>query len=527
MNKRLMLSLLGGFIYVAICFLPVIKSGLYADDLPNFQHRAAHVNSDLRNVVHKAGAATEHWKTNGRYTPVSFLWMGWVFHVFTTITSYKIFVYLMNMLAVLAFVMYLRVLKINMSYSIWLICFGSVIQFRVGYHDAYTSYNGMYQLLAVFAFATLIFHCLYFARQKTWFLIASAFCFLMGIFISEVGLFTLLLLPFTAVFLKIPLKKWTGSIVPILLITMGYLGYIIWLRMHMIEKDAYSGLKTSFDFPEMAELMLKQLYASLPLTNLQNKSAIPIVLFHQLTRFWNLTAVIGILLTGYSILKNYKLPDQVKMYPFNLKSVLFAVALMVLPALFILPSAKYQNEINWSSAYLPVYIQSFGTAMLLALLFEYGFKMWQGSKRWYLNVLMVFITCSTAIAFLLNNALINVRSYKIAFPAQVLFEAVKDGALNKCRNGSTIVLGNDYYWKSPSGYQMLFKEITGKDYKVYDNGTQFIPGDTSDCYFLDCQPGKKVIVTLHKMDCYNHEKKVLIEKRETDCYIDVIKEDGI
>lgn len=527
MNKKWVLTLLGGFIYVAICFLPVVKSGLYADDLPNFQHRAARVQTDLQETLQRTNIVIEHWKTNGRYTPISFIWMELSFYLFTTISSYKIFVFFMNILAVIVFVVYLRVLKMNINYSIWLICLGSVIQYRVGFHDAYTSYNGMYQLLTVFVFATLIFQGLYFTKQNIWFLLVAAFCFIISLFISEVGLLALLLIPFTAVFLKIPFKKWAISVIPIILITLGYLGYIAWLRTHMIEKDAYPGLKTSFDLTAMTELLAKQMYASLPLTNLQNKSAIPIVLFHQLSNIWNLIAVFAIFIIGYFISKNYKLKNAAMKYNINFSTLIFALALMGFPALFILPSAKYQNEVSWGTAYLPVYIQSFGTAMLLALLFEYFFKSLQKAKPWYLYGLIVFITCSSAIAFLLNNALINVRSYKNSFPAQVLFEAVKDGALNNCKSGSTLILGNDFYWKSPLGYQMLFKELTGREYRVYDAGTQFIPVDTSDCYFLDCQPGKKVLVTLYEMDCFNHEKKVLIEKRETDCKIDVIKEDGI
>lgn len=527
MNKKWTLSLLGGFIYAVICLLPVLKSGLYADDLPNFQHRAAQVQTDLQETFQRTENAIAYWKTNGRFTPLSFLWIELSFYFFTTISSYKIYVFIMNIIAVIVFMVYLRVYKININYGIWLICLGSVIQYRIGFHDAYTSYNGMFQLLTVFVFASLIFHGLYFTKQKTWFLFASAFCFILSLFISEVGLFALLLVPFTAVFLKLPLKKWTISIIPIILITFGYLGYITWLRTHMIEENLYPGLKASFDFLSMTELLAKQLYASLPLTNLQNKSAIPIVLFHQLINIWNLTAVLGIFIIGYFVYKNYRIQNAYKTYHVDYPTLLFAIALLVFPALFILPSTKYQNEVGWGTAYLPVYIQSFGTAMLLAIFFEYCFKLWQKSKRWYLYGLIVFITCSSAIAFLLNNALINRKNYRNSFPAQVLFEAVKDGVLNNCKSGSTIILGNDFYWKSPLGYQMLFKDLTGKDYKVYDTGTQFIPVDTLDCYFLDCQPGKKVLVTLYEMDCFNNEKKVLIEKRETDCNIDVIKEDGI
>ena len=57
-----------------------------------------------------------------------------------------------NILAVIAFLFYLSSLKIKLNYGIWLVCFGAVTQFRISYHDAFTSLNGMYQLLAIFIF---------------------------------------------------------------------------------------------------------------------------------------------------------------------------------------------------------------------------------------------------------------------------------------------------------------------------------------------------------------------------------------
>ena len=161
MSRSKMFSTVLGFTFVVICFLPILKSGLYSDDLPNFQLRASVSPENRQTVSQIAQQEINYWKSTGRYTPLSFYWMEFVYKVFITVASYKFLIFMINILAVIIFLIYLSLLKLNINYSIWLVCFGAVIQYRITYHDAYTSLNGMYQLLAIIVFASLIFYNYY------------------------------------------------------------------------------------------------------------------------------------------------------------------------------------------------------------------------------------------------------------------------------------------------------------------------------------------------------------------------------
>lgn len=526
MNRNALLLILAGFTYVAICLLPILKSGLYSDDLPNFQLKTIRADHN-ENAIELALPGIEEWKAKGRYTPISFILMEFAFKYFHSVFAYKTYIYLLNLLAVAVFLVYLSAIKFNVNKGIWLVCFGSVMQFRVEYHDAYTTFNGMYQMLFIFVFGSLIFYSYYLANRKHFFLGVSAIFFIISILISEVGLLTILLFPGSGLLLKIPYRKYLLSFIPYFFISLIYLSYVVWLKSHVLDQNVYTGLKTNIDLLAMTELLFKQLYATIPLTNLQNTSAISIKIFHQITDLKNLLSIIFIFFIGYLIFQRSKADQENRLKNFELNYVLLAVALMILPAFFILPSSKYQLEIGWGRGYLPVYIQNFGTATLLAYFFEYSFRNQRIANARYAISFFIFILVSTAITFLFNNALINSRSYRISFPADVLYKEVQNGILQNCREGSTIVLGNDFYWKSPDTYQALFKKITRKNFKVYDIGTNILFTDSSECYLLECKPGKMVIVSLFKMDCSQNEIKILIKQKETPCDIDVIKEDGI
>jgi len=521
-NKNTRLSILLGFAFVVICFLPIIKSGLYSDDLANFQ---LSVNDDHVSVLQRAIPSINSTKATGRYTPLSFIWMAFVFKYFITILNYKILVFTMNLLAVIVFITYLSALKLKINQGIWLLCFGSVVQFRIWYHDAYTSFNGMYQLLAIFVFVTLIFYGHYLIKRKAWLLTVSTFFFICSVLTSEVGLVALLLVPVTALMLKIPFRKWISSSLLYILIAFIYLGYTAWLRNNVLEKDMYIGLKASYDLPAMLELLGEQMFASLPLSNLYDQEAIPIRVFHELVDIKNLLSVFALFLIGYFILRNNRAHEPIQSKNFDPGYILFSLALMIFPAIFILPSAKYQDEVGLGIGYLPVFIQNFGSATLFACLFEYCFENRKLAVRWGSDIIFGFVLLSTSIAFLFNNSLINARSFKVSFPAQVLYNSIKGGILQDCKGNSTIVLGSDYYYQSPQTYSYLFTNFTGKYFKVYDEGTDFMVTDSSDCYFLNCPPGKKVIVSLFKMNCAQNEEKVLIKKVEVDCDIDIINED--
>jgi hypothetical protein len=525
MNKQKLLSILLGLALVIICLSPILKSGLYSDDLFNFQHKTLYNTAHPSNIYELAVPNINYWKSIGRYTPVSFVLMEFVYKYFISVESYKLFVWVMNILAVIAFLFYLSSLKIKLNYGIWLVCFGAVTQFRISYHDSFTSLNGMYQLLAIFIFTASALYAYSIYSGKYWMLIFPALLFTLGILESEIGLTTLFIIPVTALILKTPFKKFILTFSPFVLIAMMYLGYTFWLRTNVNAQDAYIGLTSNFDFVSMRNLFYKQLYAAVPLSNLHNKFAIPIILFHQLHDVKNIIGILFIVFISWLIFRNDSIQKKSETQPINWVFFLLSFVLIASPALFILPSVKYQLEMKWGIGYLPVFIQIFGSATFFAYLIQICFY----SRKWIIqrfsNLIFILMVCCSCIALLFNQALINSRSFTYAYPAQTFYESIKGGILNNCKEGSTIVLGNNFFWKNPNNYSLIFKEITHKEFRVLDAESSIPVSDSTDCYLLDCRPGKTVVVSLYKINCIDKKPISFIQKVETACDIDMIEEE--
>lgn len=525
MNKQKFLSILLGLTFIIIFFLPILKSGLYSDDLFNFEHKTIYTATHNLSVYQLAVPNINYWKTIGRYTPISFFWMEFVYKYFTAVESYKLLVFVMNILAVIIFLIYLLSLKFKINYGIWIVCLGAVVQFRISYHDAYTSLNGMYQLVAIFIFGALIFYSYYILYEKLWLLILSVLIFLTGILVSEIGLTTLFLLPVSAIILKVPAKKFIGNFFLFILISIIYLSYTFWLRMNVNASDAYIGLTTNFDFVSMRNLLYKQLFATLPLSNLHDKFSVKVILWHQLHDLKNFISIVLLFLVTFLIHRNYKNQKSSELNSINWGFFLLSVTLIICPVFFILPSLKYQQEVKWGIAYLPVYIQNFGIATLFSCLIQLCFNSRFKFFQFFSNFIFIILFFCSCITLLFNNALINSHSYNTSFPAQILYQEVKNGILQNCKNGSTIIIGNNFFWKQPNNYGLIFKDITGKDFKVFDTETPINTDDSNDCFLLDCQPGKKVFVKLTKINCADKKPIALIKEVETDYDIEIIEEE--
>ncbi len=369
-NKQKKFFTILGFCLIMVCLFPVLKSGLYSDDLHNFQLKN---NPTVRqqSIIDLSRPLIDFWKSSGRYTPISAILTELVFRCFNTLETYKLFVFIMNLLAIAVFLLYLSSLNLGINTPIWLLCFGAVIQLRVTFHDAFSSINGMYQVLSVLLFLSLLFYCMFLKRQKNKFLILSVFLFATALLLSEVGMTVLILMPVSALILKTPRKLFFKSYLPALLIAAIYLGYVGWLRVYKFNPAfSYQGLEMRLDLQSMWTLLKKQLYASLPLSNLDGQYKIPRILSFQLANPVNLFAIIAIIIIAVIILHGFHRNKPIYDSRLFFSILLFSLVMMITPAIFILPSVKYQNQVFWGSAYLPVYLQNFGSATLLACLFQ-------------------------------------------------------------------------------------------------------------------------------------------------------------
>lgn len=496
------LLLLLSFVLFLLALVPVLFTGLYSDDAMNFFLRDV-AGGQQRSVWALSLPFIKYWMGLGRFTPLNLVWLEFAFKYFTTVTGYKLFVYVMNVLAAGMFMLYLRQLNTGIKSALWLFFFCALIQFRIQYHDAFTSLNGLYQALAILIFLTAWLYARYAKTGNIYWLVPALVIAAVTILFGEIGLLVMVLLPLTGLVLRVSVKRIVISMVPFVALTLVYLAYVAYLRSQVDPANSYAGLSSNVSPAAMSALIIRQVFAALPLSNLYNQANIPTLLAHQLTLMPIALLAIGLLAAGgLFIVRQAKTPTDESGRPFNWWLLALWLAIIIMPAVIMSPSVKYQREVRMGLGYLPVFIQSMGTAALLAYLFT---RLWQHTRWKVVGIaLLGFALCSTLLSLLFNNALLRVQNVVMAYPAMDLHQAAKQNLLSDCQNGSAIVISHAPLWKAGWLYRDIFGRITGKDFMVYDAGDWQELGAANSwpaCYRIDCLADSVFSLRLYSFDC--------------------------
>lgn len=524
--KQKHLSLLIALLLLVICFIPVLSTSLYSDDIANFQTANAYADKSQLSIwqtFQTDYAAIAH---SGRFTPATILLQAWAFVQFDNVATYKQYQFVIALLAAVSFLVYLRSLGLAINIAVWAIFYIAAVHFRATYHDPSISLHGMYPFIAINVFASLAAYSYFIKHRSLWLLALSVFFYVMAHLSSEVGLMVALLLPLTAWVLRVPFLRFIKSYWIFVLITIAYLGYVVWLRSH--GDIQYSGLQSNTDPGAMADVFFKQVYGSLPLSGLHNQRAVLLIIWNQLLKAHVLiTNVVLIAICAYVFFSSRRSSETGEKNGINYRFFLLAIAMVVGPAIIITPSIKYQKELRWGMAYLPVFIQCLGLASLLAYIYQALSIAKHSIIRAFSQVFLVAGIVCALIATAFNYAVIEKASHDRGKPAEAMVDAVKAGLLDPCNEGSTIILTHDFIFEAPEAYARIFLRATGKQFNVYDHYKWYPQTDSSKqnaCYVLDCLPGNPIVTTLYQLDCYTGKWGPVLKRHIVPCNIVLSKE---
>lgn len=508
---------------------PILFSGLYSDDAMNFLMRQGVAAQQEQSAFTLALPDIKLWMSYGRFTPLNLIWLAFVFKHFTTVAGYKAMVFVMNVLAVGVFLLYLKQLNTGIKNAIWLVFFCALIQFRIQYHDPFTSLNAMYQLLAILLFFTGYVYARYITSGNWPWLVACYLGIGITLLFSEFGLLLMVFLPLTGLILRAAFKRIVFTMLPAVLIALVFLGYTAYLRSLVDPNNSYAGLSSNTDPAAMWELIKMQLFAALPLSNFYHQGNIPGTLAPQFASVKVMLLALAMLVVGAAIvLQQKKQAADADAKPVNWWFVLLMLSIVVLPAIIISPSLKYQREMRLGIGYLPVYIQSMGTAGLLACLYTYVQQ--SITRRVGATFLLVFAVGCTVLSLLFNNALVRTKNILSSYPQMAFQQAVKEGFLDDCEDGSAILIRNSPFWHSGWLYREIFKNLTGKTFMVFDiNKGDFVSFEGYPfCYRIDCTPGSDYKAQLYRMHCSGRDTAgQLIKERTFPLGIVLTKEERI
>lgn len=179
--------LLFSIVLPLIYLLPVITSPLSSDDLHNFELRVSAKENKNQSIPELANGAICYYRECGRYTPFAEYSKEFAFKYFPGLLAYKLYLYFLNLLAVAAFAFLLYSIGQRKLIPFFMVMYGTVVQFRLQFHDPFTSLHGMYLWLAVFMFLSAAFYGLFMQKRNYFLLLLSLLFSGLSFLTSEVG----------------------------------------------------------------------------------------------------------------------------------------------------------------------------------------------------------------------------------------------------------------------------------------------------------------------------------------------------
>lgn len=301
---------------------------------------------------------------NGRLYPVAILEKYVVFYVFTNLIAYKLFLIVSTIVAVELFrrcvAAYATVATGNLSAAIVATLFA-----ERGYHDSILAYNGMLQLVAILVFCSLMLYRRALLLRDGRTLAASTFLYAVAALTYEVTY------PLCVVYLAIAgfcngsaARRRLSPALPFLAVAI-LLAAVSLLARTLVKLPAHSGYSFEFVPGVVLRTALMQIVAALPLSYwlfdpsgifgrsdladfLRNAPLSPAV--------FALSALVAWLCLRAARRESVRAGPLIGV----------GLLVLVLPALPIAVTAKYQRELHFGLGYLPVFLEVFGVALIAA-----------------------------------------------------------------------------------------------------------------------------------------------------------------
>lgn len=349
-KNRFVALLLASLAFSFLVLGQILNSDYFGDDLYNFQVHGAvpyYFDSIWEMNVH----FFKQWINIGRFYPFSY-YAYTVFYYLDDVVYYKLFLLLMTLLAVVSFSWVVYLFSKNKWVALIVLVITPVLfQYRF-YLDPFLSFHGLIQLVAIEIFLSVGLFKLFLDTEKKRYLFLSIMFWLASLLTYEITYPFILMYLWLSLRSEKPVKVAAGYV----LVFLAVISIIAWLRLtaqaasiaYTPDFDIWNILKTWFF--QVVSVLPGSYYLVSPIPSLK-----PIGFYF----------VLAIVLTYFL----YKLTSFKEGTKFSDKKALvyLSLILLTLPGLMISFSPKYQSQISFGFAYLPIFIQYFGLSALIGI----------------------------------------------------------------------------------------------------------------------------------------------------------------
>lgn len=441
---------LGVVLIVATVVLwPVIKSPFCGDDTIDSLHpmRLKYSGQSPWSLIWDI---TNSWReSQGRFFPVSVAIGVMVHQIFPDLGPYKVVQLLVVLVGLSLFVYLVKLLthsfRVGIVAALVLV---STFQFRVQY-DPILQFSIQQPSVVIFVLGTMVLLILGTRSQSTWLLAGASLTYTCALLTYET---VLLFVPMLVAIIAIEKREgFVRRSLWVVIPASAVAANLIYLRLNTSTTAA--GYTSDLSPSNVVPTFLKQAFGAVPFSYAQVNTPPFIQKFPEFVdirtaRTWFVVVFAGTLLLG--VLRG--LPRISKKSTAVL--AICGASMWFLPAFVVSQTVRWQQEVVWGNAYVPVYMEYFGFTMT-AIAVVMGLHNLLMGRPQILRVVaaavLVSLTVGGSVAASSNNRL-AVKQYNPGYlwSRQFFERSIERGVFNLLQNDERLFTSGGQLWYEPA-----------------------------------------------------------------------------
>lgn len=244
-------------------------------------------------------------------------------------------------------------------------------------------------------------------------------------------------------------------------LALAVLNVCITVAIRAVFGPNYEGISLNPSPAAWAATFAKQVFAALPLSYFLSTDALADSWQHARMYFFNDLVVVCV---AWVILWCFASETAFDGEHAESDSAVGALLLLgslfwLLPGVLVSFSGKYQRELTWGLGYLPVYVSSFGTAMLVLAAIVAAYRAVERFNGFGRQIVVVsfaltgVIVCG--ITYNSNRMVIQRYNYVEHYHRALIRDAMRGGLMSSVPDGSYLVASQPIHsWDTPAFYRM-------------------------------------------------------------------------
>ncbi|MGC8908557.1 MAG: hypothetical protein ACP5M0_14110 [Desulfomonilaceae bacterium] len=455
--RRTLLLAIAALILNALCLLPLMNTPFLGDDSwceSTIRGFAELTNTSLGQLW---WAVEKDYVRGGRWYPLVAYY--YPLFYFATREVYKALVIALILVNVLQFGALVKGVTRSASMALMAMLMPPLFfQLRL-YHDPILSYYGLMQVETAFILGSLSCFLKYLRSNKPAWLMGSAALYGLNLLTYEAfyGVLTAYVVLAYHQWGRSHYAKIAKALAPF--VALATVNLLVMMALRALGNVRYQGNQLNLDPWVWGATLARQAFGALALSYFATFKETLAVIYAALSPTALVFTCVASAALFLGVWRLFEEREQAHVASKDLRLMaLLGLILWLMPCVIVSGATKYQQELKWGLAYLPVYVSYFGVIMALLASLEFLAQRLVSRPR-LRSALALGLATSVAGVFVLNHMtnLFVVDAYRNAElrPRQLVETALKNGLFRSVPTGAYVICGLPIRpWDTPAFYKM-------------------------------------------------------------------------